>query len=152
MKDFMNWFPSFGKQGEGNPSNSPFGNGFPNQMMDMFKMNEFVQKQMEEALSPNPFMQQPAAKEKEKVPYKVIELVNEVVVTITVPLEVAVEELRLTVGNGKLFVDGVGQERLAIALPAQTSRRNIHAQYHEGIVEVRLPKRHSDEKEIFLRY
>lgn len=143
MKDFMNWFNPLGQKGA----------MLPDHLMDMTKMNEFVQKSIEEALHPpkqgdghSPSFQ------KSEADYKVVELMREIVVTIQKPIEVDVETIRLSVGNGKLFVDGIHYGRITIPLPAHTSRRNIYAQYNDGIIEVRLPKKNSDEKEIFLHY
>lgn len=145
MKDFMNWFNPLGQKGE----------DLKDQLMDMTKMNEFVQKSIEEALSPVNQKQESAVNHgshKEHRDYKVVELMKEVVVTIQLPADVDVEAIRLSIGNGKLFVDGIGFGRVAISLPAQTSRRNIFAEHNEGMIEVRLPKRNLDEKEIFLHY
>ncbi|MBX0357827.1 Hsp20/alpha crystallin family protein [Halobacillus sp. Nhm2S1] len=138
MKDIMNWFNPLGKE-------SSF---LPDDLMDMGKMNDFVQKSIQDALTPKD-------QQKTKQPssdYKVVELMREVVVTIPVPYEVDVEEIRLSVGSGKLFVSGIWAERMEIALPVQTSRRNGYAQYQNGAIEVRLQKKSSDEKEIFLHY
>ncbi|MGP4059121.1 Hsp20/alpha crystallin family protein [Halobacillus sp. H74] len=151
MKDFMNWFNPSGNKGE--QGEAPWGNTFSDPMADMKKMNDFVQKSIEEAFSPSQKGNTPFQMgRKETSEHKVIELMNEVIVKIQVPLEIDIESIRLAVGNGKLFADGISQERIAIALPAQTSRRNIHAQYNDGVIEVRLPKKHSDEKEIFIHY
>lgn len=144
MKDFMNWFNPLDKEG------SPL----PDNLMDMTKMNEFVQKSIEEALNPSKQSEgysQPSF-QKNDAEYKVVELMREVVVTIGKPIDIDIESIRLSVGNGKLFVDGFHYGRLTIPLPAHTSRRNIYAQYNDGIIEVRLPKKNSDEKEIFLHY
>ena len=138
MKDIMNWFNPLGKE-------SSF---LPDDLMDMGKMNDFVQKSIQDALTPND-------QQKPKHPssdYRVMELMKEVVVTIPIPYEVDVEAIRLSVGSGKLFVSGIWAERMEIALPAQTSRRNGYAQYQDGAIEVRLQKKSTDEKEIFLHY
>ncbi|MYL69736.1 hypothetical protein GLW00_02675 [Halobacillus litoralis] len=138
MKDIMNWFNPLGKS-------SSF---LPDDLMDMGKMNDFVQQSIQEAMMPKE-QQKPKHSNGD---YKVMELMKEVVVIIPVPLDVDVEGIRLSVGSGKLFVSGIWVERMEIALPAQTSRRNGYAQYQDGAIEVRLQKKSSDEKEIFLHY
>ncbi|MYL20214.1 hypothetical protein GLW04_09975 [Halobacillus litoralis] len=146
MMDFMKWFnPAGGDQGSWNGP-------VPN-WMNGDKMNDFLQQSMKEALSSTPFhhesqMQQ----EKGQEEVKVVELMNEVVVTIALRPPVDPDAVRLSVGSGYLYVEGLEAGRMTIKLPAATSRRNVYAQYREGVIEVRLQKKQTDEKEIFLHY
>ncbi|WP_027954764.1 Hsp20/alpha crystallin family protein [Halobacillus kuroshimensis] len=146
MMDFMKWFNPVG--GEDGGWNGPVPN-----WMNGDKMNDFLQQSMKEALSSTPFHHEPhLKKEQELDQVKVVELMNEVVVTVALSHPVDPDMIRLSVGSGYLYVEGVEAGRMTIKLPAATSRRNVYAQYREGRIEIRLQKKQTDEKEIFLHY
>ncbi|MFZ0370203.1 MAG: hypothetical protein WAM07_11485 [Halobacillus sp.] len=154
MKEFMKWFNQSDRdQKDGKP-----GLPFSNSMFDMANINKYVQQSIEDALKPTQHMfNSPHStsdpKEHTGFDYEVVELMLYYIVQIRLPKETDMDALRLTLGNCKLFVEGIGESKKTIPLPGQPSRRNISAQYSDGTIEVRLHKKREDyEKEIHVFY
>ncbi|WP_345241678.1 Hsp20/alpha crystallin family protein [Pontibacillus salipaludis] len=91
---------------------------------------------------------------KSHLSYEMVELHHYYIVKIKIPDFIEVENIRLSLGNCRLYVHGLpGGESQTIALPEQPHTKQAHAQYKGGLLEVRLARyTKEDTKDIYIQY
>ncbi|MFC0524273.1 hypothetical protein ACFFGV_11920 [Pontibacillus salicampi] len=158
MKDLFSLFSQFSKMGAPNQWNQ---GQLPN-MTDMKSIDDYVKQTIQQALNGTDFFSTEQSEREDgvveskssKLHYEVIELHHYYIVKIDIPEGYDVDQLKLTLGNCKLYLSGIPNGGTqTITLPEQPFSKQYSAQYKDGVVEVRLLKKTSDSmKDIYIEY